>query len=127
MIFDTTGLSIVLAGGVVDVAKEKYDLVVIGLNPNSSFGERSNSLLVFCGGGLAVDGNVDNANVVFLTSFSRNEKEVDNAIGVLDVVEVNRTLGPSPLGRMVTTAGVTEGLKLFIFSFLNFFRRLLSS
>ena len=127
MIFDTTGLSIVLAGGVVDVAKEKYDLVVIGLNPNSSFGERSNSLLVFCGGGLAVDGNVDDAKVVFLTSFSRNEKEVDNAIGVLDVVEVNRTLGPSPLGRMVTTAGVTEGLKLFIFSFLNFFRRLLSS
>jgi len=36
LIFDTTGLSIVLAGGVVDVAKEKYDLVVIGLNPNSS-------------------------------------------------------------------------------------------
>ena len=94
-----------MAGGDF-VAKEKYDLVVIGLKPNSSFGERSNSVFVISGVGLVVDGKADDTKVEVLTFFSRKEKEDDVPIGGVNVVDVNLTLGPSPRGRIGTTEGV---------------------
>ena len=97
------------------VANEKYDLVVIGLNPNSSFGARSSSVFLISGVGLVVDGKVDDVKVEVLIFFSRKEKEVDLPVGGVNVVDVNLTLGPSPRGRIGTTEGVGV-LKLLISS-----------
>ena len=86
----------VMGAVVVVVVKKNAGDVVIGLNPNSSFGDIFFLLLVvfatlsFVLAGILASGAVyDN---------------VDSVVGI--VVEVNRRLGPSPRGRIGGTAVV---------------------
>ena len=81
---------------VVVVVKKNAGDFVIGLNPNSSFGDIFFLLLVaFATLSVVLAGILDSGAVY---------DNVDSVVGI--VVEVNRRLGPSPRGRIGGTAVV---------------------